>query len=302
MFIKGFDKDLRCRGFQFEVSKTYETGAADEDLKLCSDTVFHFCRSLQQVHDYYNVNNDNRYCEIEVLGRLIEDDCKCGSNKIRVVREISNGELQYLKGHNQGNTGLFNTGSRNVGDCNVGSRNVGDCNVGSRNVGDCNVGRRNVGDCNVGRRNVGDWNVGNWNVGNWNVGRRNVGDWNVGDWNKCDRSTGFFNTQERTVTIFNQDSGLTYDECCESAWHAALYSVPFELTKWIEYTEDDKKDSIIRQCIGGYLKKYTFKEACANWWNLMKDEDKHLIQTMPNFDKAIFKEITGIEVNMEEKQ
>lgn len=242
MFIKGFDKDLRCRGFQFEVGKTYETGAADEDLKLCSDTVFHFCRSLQQVHDYYNVNNDNRYCEIEVLGRLIEDDCKCGSNKIRVVREISNGELQYLKGHNQGNTGLFNTGSHNTGN------------------------------------------------------------FNVGDWNKCDRSTGFFNTQERTVTIFNQDSGLTYDECCESAWYAALYSVPFELTKWIEYTEEEKKDGIIRQCIGGYLKKYTFKEACANWWNLMKDEDKHLIQTMPNFDKAIFKEITGIEVNMEEKQ
>ena len=246
-------------------------------MKLCSDTVFHFCRSLQQVHDYYNVNIDNRYCEIEVLGRLIEDDCKCGSNKIRVVREISNGELQYLKGHNQGNTGLFNTGHHNTGDW-----NTGHCNTGNFNTGDWNTGH-----CNTGHHNTGDWNTGNFNVG---------------DWNKCDRSTGFFNTQERTVTIFNQDSGLTYDECCESAWYAALYSVPFELTKWIEYTEEEKKDSIIRKWIGGYLKKYTFKEACANWWNLMKDEDKHLIQTMPNFDKAIFKEITGIEVNMEEKQ
>ncbi len=239
MFIKGFDKDLRCRGFQFEVGKTYETGAADEDLKLCSDTVFHFCRSLQQVHDYYNVNNDNRYCEIEVLGRLIEDDCKCGSNKIRVVREISNGELQYLKGNNQGNTGLFNTGYRNTGDWNTGNRNTGN---------------RNTGDWNTGHWNTGNRNTGDWNTGHWNTGYRNTGDWNTGDWNKCDRSTGFFNTQERTVTIFNQDSGLTYDECCESAWHAALYSAPFELTKWIEYTEDDKKDSIIRQCIGGYLK------------------------------------------------
>ena len=67
MYIKGFDKDLKCRGFQFEVGGVYDTGA--KELRLCSDTVFHFCDSLEKVHEYYDCSNDeNIYCEIEVNG------------------------------------------------------------------------------------------------------------------------------------------------------------------------------------------------------------------------------------------
>ena len=89
MYIKGFDKDLKCRGFQFEVGGAYDTGYKKEELELCSETVFHFCDSLEKVHEYYDCSNEeNRYCEIEVLGELIYDENKCGSNKIRVVREI----------------------------------------------------------------------------------------------------------------------------------------------------------------------------------------------------------------------
>lgn len=317
MFIKGFDKNLRCRDFQFEIGKTYDTGANVKKLRLCSDTVFHFCRCLKQVHEHYDVTRDNRYCEIEVLGDLVEDDEKCGSNKIRIIREITGSELNHLRGQEQGNIGIFNTGYYNTGDYNTGNRNAGDyntgdCNKGDWNAGDWNSGNHNTGNYNTDNRNTGNRNTGSHNTGDYNKGDRNVGDWNTGNyntgncntgshntghWNKCDGSTGFFNTRERTVTIFNIDSGLTFDECRECDWYHALYSVPFKLTEWIPYTSEEKEGSIIRQCIGGYLKKYLFKEACANWWLQMSDENKALIQTMPNFDKDIFKEITGIDID-----
>ena len=257
LYIKGFDENLRCRGFQFEVGQTYHTGYT-EDLKLCSCTVFHFCKSIQQVHDYYDVRPDrnNRFCYVEALGEVVEGYDKCGSNKIKIVREIKGQELKQLLGLINGNTGLFNTG-------------------------DWNTGNRNTGDRNTGYRNTGDWNTGNWNTGNWN---------------QCDRSTGLFNTQERTITIFNKDSGLLFDEVRDTEWYWLLIDRPFILTEWIEYTEEEKKESIIRQAIGGYLKKYSYKEACQNWWDSYSDEEKeYLAENIPNFDRKIFKEITGID-------
>lgn len=96
--------------------------------------------------------------------------------------------------------------------------------------------------------------------------------------------------------MFNKDSEMTWNEFINSEYYDAIYSSPFSLTEWIYYTEEEKKNSPIRQAIGGYLKKYTFKEACKNWWDNMTDENKDIIQSIPNFDKEIFKEITGIEV------
>ena len=288
MFIKGFDEDLKCRDFQFEIGQTYDTGAKDDELKLCTNTVFHFCRSLQQVHEYYNCKEDNRYCEIEVLGKLIEDDDKCGSNKIKIIREITGDELNRLKGLERGNTGLFNTGNRNTGDCNTGDYNTGDYNNGHMNTGDYNNGHMNTGDYNNGNRNTGDYNNGHMNTGYYNNGHMNTGDWNTGTFNKCNYSNGFFNTKEPTVNIFNVDSGMTASEFYNSKYYDALISSPFILTEWIK---DESKG-----LIGGYLIEYTFEEACKNWWNKMSDNDKKIIKSIPNFNAVIFKEITGIEV------
>ena len=282
MFIKGFDKNLRCRGMQFEIGKTYDTGYT-ENLELCCCKVFHFCKSLEKVHAFYpaRVEENNRFCEIEVLGELVEDENKCGSNKIKILREITGEELAMLCGLKNGNTGLFNTGDRNTGDW---------------NTGDWNTGDRNTGDWNTGDRNTGHRNTGDWNTGHRNTGLFNTGDWNTGMFNACDRSTGLFNTEEKTVPIFNKDSGLTWKEIIYKDWYAALRSGSFKLTEWIWYTEEEMKDNPIRQAIQGYLKQYTFEEACLNWWDSLSNEAKELIKTIPNFDKEIFKQITGIEV------
>lgn len=72
MNIKGMDKDMRCRGFQFEIGKEYKIENNGGGLKLCSDTVFHYCKSLQQVHKYYSCDDKtNRYFKIEILGEEI---------------------------------------------------------------------------------------------------------------------------------------------------------------------------------------------------------------------------------------
>lgn len=98
MRIKGFDKNLQCRGFQFEIGNTYDTGASDNELELCSDKVFHYGDSIQMVNDYYSCLKSNRYCEIEVLGKEITDGSKYGSNRIKILREIKEDELNVLKG------------------------------------------------------------------------------------------------------------------------------------------------------------------------------------------------------------
>ena len=140
MRIKGFDKNLCCRGMQFEIGKTYDTGAKDDEIELCTNTVFHYCKTMQNVHSYYNCTGDNRFCEVEVLGAEITDGTKCGSNKIKIIREITGYELDILCGKTNGNTGLFNTGYWNTGHSNTGQSNTGDWNTGHRNTGKCNTG------------------------------------------------------------------------------------------------------------------------------------------------------------------
>ena len=135
MKIKGFDENLFCWGMQFEVGKTYYTGAKDNEIKLCSNTVFHYCNSIEQVHSYYSCDpaKHNRFCEIEVLGAEVTDGEKCGSNKIKLVREIVGDELKTLIGQINGNTGLFNSGNCNSGKWNSGYSNSGDWNSGNWN-------------------------------------------------------------------------------------------------------------------------------------------------------------------------
>lgn len=137
MYIKGFDTELKCRGFQFEIGETYKIEHT-KPMELCTNTVFHFCDSLSKVHRFYNVDVGNRFCIIEALGEVITDGKKCGSDHIRIVRELTAEELKIMTGQINGNTGLFNSGYRNSGDMNSGDRNSGYMNSGDRNSGVAN--------------------------------------------------------------------------------------------------------------------------------------------------------------------
>ena len=63
---KGFDKDFKCRGFQYEPGKSYETKTA----KACS-TGFHFCEHPLNVFSYY-APAGSRFAEVD--GKKINAD------------------------------------------------------------------------------------------------------------------------------------------------------------------------------------------------------------------------------------
>ena len=91
-------------------------------------------------------------------------------------------------------------------------------------------------------------------------------------------------------------TNLTASEFKQSKYFHALVSEYLILTDWINYTSEEKSTDKAKELIGGYLKKYEYKEACKSWWDKLTKENKNIIKSTPNFDKDIFFEITGIKI------
>jgi hypothetical protein len=86
---KGFDKDLKCREFQYEIGKEYKT---DKKPIRCTENGFHFCEIPFDVWNYYPINNDNKYCAVEGSGEIsssIDEDSKIAVQKIKIKATIS---------------------------------------------------------------------------------------------------------------------------------------------------------------------------------------------------------------------
>ena len=83
--FKGFDKDLKCRGFQYEIGKDYE----HEGEVKCCERGFHFCENPFDVFRYYSPC-DSRYCEVECDGNAdkANDDSKVATSHIHISSEI----------------------------------------------------------------------------------------------------------------------------------------------------------------------------------------------------------------------
>ena len=81
----------------------------------------------------------------------------------------------------------------------------------------------------------------------------------------------------------------------KTEYYDAIISKPLILAEWIEYTEEEKKDPE-KAIVGGWLKTYSYKEACKNWWVSLSNGARKTIKSIPNFDIKIFNEITGIKV------
>lgn len=64
---KGTDKDMKCRGYQFEMDKQFDI-SDDKPVELCGHG-FHLCTKLSDVFRYYSVGDNNRFFEVRAFVR-----------------------------------------------------------------------------------------------------------------------------------------------------------------------------------------------------------------------------------------
>ena len=235
---KGTDKDMKCRGFQFDLGKEY----VEEEAELCVKG-FHGCEYPLDVFAYYGPA-DSRFFEADLDGVTDEeeDDSKRAGTKIKLRAEIGiagivKAAVEYIKEKaesSKNQTGDYsaatNTGNRSAA-TNTGNRsaatNTGDWSAAT-NTGDwsaaTNTGDRSAA-TNTGYQsaatNTGDrsaaTNTGDWSAAT-NTGDRsaatNTGDWsaatNTGDWsaatNTGDRSAATVDGKGSIAIVTGFDS------------------------------------------------------------------------------------------------
>ena len=143
--------------------------------------------------------------------------------------------------------------------------------------------------------NTGKGCTGLCNSGDWNSGNRNSG-----DWNKCSFSNGCFNTVSPKIYLFNKPSEWTYQDWLNSEARYLLNQIPGDVLEYIYFsdmTDEEKAAHPEAETTGGDLKILDNSECAVIWWRGLSDRQKAVITAIPNFDKAIFKEITGIDVD-----
>jgi len=280
---KVFNPDWTCKGKQYTCPGTFEE---DVNPSVCN-VGMHFCKNAADCFRYYDFDPNNHVAEVIAHGTVAEGEDKCATNKLEIVREIPWAEVLEIV-----NTGKACTGRCNSGNRNSGNRNSGDCNSGNRNSGNRNSGDWNSGNRNSGNRNSGDWNSGDWNSG----------DWNSGDWNKTSFSNGCFNTVSPKIYMFNKPTDWTLEHWLNCRARYLLNQIddcPLEYVWFDSMTDEEKAVHPEAKTTGGYLKERTTADNARKWWAGLSADDRNIIFSLPNFDAAIFKEITGIDVDAE---
>ncbi|EGF12608.1 hypothetical protein HMPREF9095_2003 [Haemophilus aegyptius ATCC 11116] len=168
---KGFKQDWTCRGYQYEVGKTYEHKG---NVEAC-ESGFHACEYPLDVLSYYSPAV-SKFAVVKMSGETSKDsdDTKIASAKITIETEINLPEMikkavEWIKGKVDWDAAkVSNTGYRSVA-TNTGYQSAA-TNTGNRSAA------TNTGNLSA-ATNTGDWsaatNTGNLsaatNTGNWSA-------------------------------------------------------------------------------------------------------------------------------------
>ena len=266
--FKVFNADWTCRDKQYTCPGKFKE---EGELDVCGHGM-HFCKNAVDCFRYYGFDPNNHVAEVIAHGKVLEDNDKCCTNNLEIVREIPWGEVLRI--------------------VNIGKDCTGFCNTGNRNTGDWNTG-----DWNTGNRNTGDWNTGNRNTGDWNTGNRNTGNRNTGDWNKSSCNPGCFMTEEPKISLFNEPSDWSHMDWWNSEARQLLNRIPKGVVEWIcseDMTDKEKAENPTHKTTGGYLKVLNESESAQIWWDSLTGNQKDIIRNIPNYNQKIFEQITGI--------
>ena len=97
---KGMDKDMRCRGMQYEVGKSYHV---EGYISACLNGL-HFCARIADVFKYYGRQDGNRFFEVEATGEIKTDGNKSVTSDMTIIRELSEIEVNRAAyGYGYGN-------------------------------------------------------------------------------------------------------------------------------------------------------------------------------------------------------
>ena len=99
--------------------------------------------------------------------------------------------------------------------------------------------------------------------------------------------------------MFNKLSEWTLFDWHKSEAYKLLDEVKQNITfiKFSAMTAEEKTLHPEAETTGGYLKIQNDNQNYIDWWHSLGDDQKAVITALPNFDKDIFKEITGIDVD-----
>ena len=258
---KGFDKDLKCRGFQYEIGKEYE----EKKASACS-CGFHACEMPIEVFCYYPPA-ESRYCEVEQDGELSRHskDTKVASTKIKIGAEIGIGgiakaQFEYVKERATESKDHHSTGSRSANSA-TGSRSANSA-TGSRSANSA-TGSRSANSA------TGDWSA-NSATGNGSANSA-TGDWSAnsatGDWS-ANSATGYGSAN---ISTGEDCSNAGLGECNISVGWGKDNKCKGSVGCFIVLSEWGKWDGEKYPLIGAKMVKVDGKRIKADTWYELKN-------------------------------
>ena len=93
--FKAMNMDMNCRGFQFEVGKTYQIDN-EMPLELCSGSGFHFCLNFEDVFNYYNWEKSHVF-KVKTESEVVTEKDKSITKEITILEEITKQDIDFKK-------------------------------------------------------------------------------------------------------------------------------------------------------------------------------------------------------------